>query len=80
MNRIKVGAELKSRMLNFAEPFEVCDEDGFVIGRFIPGVDPSQIEPNEPPISEEELQRRERSNRWYSTEEVLAHLRSLENQ
>ena len=40
----------------------------------------SDYEPWEPPIEEEELKRREQSDEWYSTEEVLAHLKSLERQ
>jgi hypothetical protein len=78
MTRIKVDAELKARLHNLSEPLEICDETGFMMGRFIPAVDPSQIEPNEPTISEEELQRRERSNeRRYTTAEVLKHLERL---
>ena len=37
-----------------------------------------EYELTEPPISEEELQRREQSQTWHSTVDMLAHLRSLE--
>jgi hypothetical protein len=40
----------------------------------------SEWEPVTPEVSEEELDEREQSTEWYTTEEVLAHLKSLENQ
>lgn len=48
------------------------------MARVTPVGDLSEYEPWEPPISEEELQRREQSNKWHTTEQVLAHLKSLE--
>jgi hypothetical protein len=38
----------------------------------------SDWEPVSPEVSEEELDRRAKSNDWYTTEEVLAHLKKLE--
>jgi hypothetical protein len=38
----------------------------------------NEWEPLSPEISEEELDRREKSDRWYTSEEVLAHLKSRE--
>jgi hypothetical protein len=38
----------------------------------------SDWEPVSPEVSEEELDRREQATEWYSTDEVLAHLRNLE--
>jgi hypothetical protein len=43
-------------------------------------LDPSEYDLTEPPISEEELRRREQSDEWYTTEQVLEHLKGLEKQ
>ena len=80
MTRIIVDETLKSKLHNLSEPLELCDEAGRVLGHVYPAVDLSQYEPWEPEMSEEELQQLEQSDKWYSTEEVLAHLKSLENQ
>lgn len=67
-------------------PLELCDESGRVLGRFVPKddmsdvVDMSDWEPVTPDVSEEELDRREQSTEWYTTEQVLDHLRNLEKQ
>ena len=78
MIRIVVDDALRSKLRNFSEPLELCDESGRSLARVVPLEDLSQYEPWEPSISEEELRRREQSDKWYSTEEVLAHLKSLE--
>jgi len=75
MTRVIVDETLRSRLHNLSEPLELCDESGRVLGRVFPALDLSQYEQWEPPIGEEELRRRERSNeRRYTTAEVLAHL------
>lgn len=53
---------------------------GRVLARVMPVYDPSEYGPLEPQISEEELQRREKSDKWHTTEQVLAHLKSLGEQ
>jgi hypothetical protein len=80
MTRIILDETLLSKLHNLAEPLELCDQSGRVLGRVTPVIDLSEYEPWEPPISEEELQRREQSDEWYTTEQVLAHLESLENE
>lgn len=40
----------------------------------------SEWEPVSPAASEEELDLRQQSQEWYTTEQVLAHLKSLEIQ
>lgn len=77
MNRIVVDDTLRAKLRNFSEPLELCDEAGRSLARVVPLEDLSQYEPWEPPISEEELRRREQSDKWCSTEEILAHLKSL---
>jgi hypothetical protein len=78
MTRIIVDDALRNKLHNFAQPLELCDESGRILARLVPQFDLSQFEPREPSISEEELQRREQSNKWYTTAEVLAHLKELE--
>ena len=46
----------------------------------MPKFDMSEWEIVGPEASDEELRKREQSTEWYTTEEVLAHLKSLENQ
>jgi hypothetical protein len=62
---------------NLTEPLELCAESGEVLGRFFPSLDLSQYEPWEPPISEEELRRREEETESYTTADLLAYLESL---
>jgi hypothetical protein len=80
MTRITLDASLSSKLNNLAEPVELCDPSGRVLGRFVPLIDMSQWEPVSPEVSEEELERREQSAEWYSTEEVMTHLKNLENE
>jgi hypothetical protein len=70
--------ELRQRLTN-SDPAgaELCDSSGQVLGRFVPIVDMTAWIPLTPDVSEEELDRREKSNEWYTTDEVLAHLEKL---
>jgi hypothetical protein len=80
MTRIVVDEELGKQLLSAKQPVELCDGSGRVLARVMPRLDLSKYGPKEPPISEEELSRREKSDQWYTTEQVLEHLRSLEKQ
>ena len=77
MTRITIDAELRARLHNLIEPLELCDEAGKVVARVKPVFDSTQWEPLDPQISEEELDAREKSTVWYTTEEVLRHLEQL---
>jgi hypothetical protein len=77
MTRITVDSQLLSRLLNLSEPLELCDENGAVLAHVWPKFDPSKWEPLEPPCSEGELDRLEKSDVWYTTAEVLKYLESL---
>ncbi len=78
MNQIILDASMSGKLNTVIHPVELCDPSGRVLGRFVPLIDLSEWEPLSPQISEEELDRRAQSTEWYSTEEVLAHLKSLE--
>ena len=80
MIKLIVDGTLPEKLRTLAEPAELCDQTGRVLGRFFPQQDLSEYELWEPTFSEEELRRSEQSDKWYTTEQVLAHLKSLENQ
>ena len=78
MTRITLDAAMLAKLHNLTEPLEVCDESGAVLARLLPVFDPSQYEPLEPQVSQEELRRRAQSGeKTYTTAEVLAYLEKL---
>ena len=77
MTRVTVDAELRARLHDLREHVELCDESGKVIAIVRPVFDPSEWEPLDPSISEEELDARQESTEWYTTAEVLRHLEQL---
>lgn len=80
MTQIILDASVSSQLNNLTHPVELCDSSGRILGEFVPRIDMSEWEPVSPAASEEELDRREQSADWYTTEQVLAHLKSLEKQ
>ncbi len=79
MKRITVDANLPAQLTGLHEQAELCDSRGKVIGKFIPTIDMTGWEPLTPAVTDEELQRRAKSDKWYTFEEVMAHLKNLEN-
>lgn len=78
MTRIVVDASLREKLHGFDRPLELCDDAGRVLARVMPVYNPDEYGPLDPPISDEELDRREASSeRRYTTEEVLRHLEQL---
>ena len=78
MTQITLDAALAGQLHALGRSAELCDPSGKVLGRFVPLIDLSEWEPVTPEASEEELDRREKSNqRRYTTAEVLAHLDAL---
>ena len=80
MTQIILDADIASKLNDVFQPVELCDPSGRVLGQFVPRIDMSEWEPITPDVSEEELDRREKSEVWYSTEEVFAYLKRLEEQ
>lgn len=74
MTQIILDANLRSKLHNLAEPLELCDEEGRILARVTPVLDPAEFERVEPQLSAEELRRRKTSSEWYTTAEVLARL------
>ncbi|MBY0526761.1 MAG: hypothetical protein K2R98_25440 [Gemmataceae bacterium] len=80
MTQITLDAYVASALHKVHQEVELCDPTGRVLGRFVPTIDMSQWVPVTPDISEEELDRRQNSNKWHTTEQVLEHLKKLESQ
>jgi hypothetical protein len=78
MTKVTIDETLRSKLHNFTEAVELCDESGRVVAQVFPVEDLSQYDCTEPPISEEELERRRNSTESYTTAEVLAYLENLE--
>jgi hypothetical protein len=78
MTRIFLDADLRGKLHDLTQPLELCDDTGRVVANVFPRPDLSQYEPLVPQVSEDELDRRERSNeKRYTTAEVLAYLEKL---
>jgi hypothetical protein len=58
MNLITVNAELRAKLHGLRDPVDFCDEQGQLLGRFVPY--PTVVAPAdlEPAISHDELRRR----------------------
>jgi hypothetical protein len=65
--------EIGSQLSGVRGSVRVCDRAGQTLGLFTPAAELVL----EPQISEEELKRRSKEEPLYTTEQVLAHLRSL---
>ena len=78
MTRVIVDDALLARLHKLAQPVELCDKSGHVLGCFVPALDPKLYDGLEPQISPEELQRRKQNKgKTYTTAEVLARLEKL---
>ena len=77
MTQIKLTAEQAEALTTATEPTVLCRPDGIVVGG-------AYKQPKEPLFTPEEIAEAERRldapGPWYTTKEVLDHLRSLENQ
>lgn len=80
MTQITLDVSLSDKLHALGQSVELCDPAGNVLGRFVPLIDLSVWEPVTPAASEEELDRRERSEDWYTSDEVWAHLKNLEKE
>ncbi|HET6883158.1 MAG TPA: hypothetical protein VFI31_23515 [Pirellulales bacterium] len=76
MTRVTLDAQTLNKLLGLAQPLDVCDESGNVLGIFTPLSERERAERARPPLTVEELARR-RSEPGYSTAELLAHLEKL---
>lgn len=56
MNLVTVDAELRAKLHGLGEPLDFCDEQGRLLGRFVPAT--NQSAGLEPAVSPDELRRR----------------------
>lgn len=78
MSQITVDAKLRDKLLGVIDETELRDDKGRLLGRFVPSPDPSFFVIPGLDLPPEEVARRlSPEARTYTTEEVLAHLRSL---
>jgi hypothetical protein len=83
MQQVTIDKEILAKLHDLREPLELVDEKGHRLGIVQP--DPSRdrelLRTMEIPFSEEELREAEaqvRAGHYYTTEQVLAHLRGLQ--
>lgn len=76
MTTLTVDAQLRSKLLDFSEPLNLCDETGRVVGRFTPVSTAPPVGYSEAPLSKEEWKRR-REEPGCRIEEILAKLERL---
>jgi hypothetical protein len=74
MTRITLDASASGLLAGVSQPVEVCDQDGTVLGCFVPSNMVSGEQWEEPPLDYDELRRRLDSKEWYTTAEVLKRL------
>jgi len=77
MTKITLDSALRNRLLNLAQPLELCDESGRIDARVAPVPYPNEYVPFVPEFTEEELEHAEKSGKRFTTAEVLLHLESL---
>jgi hypothetical protein len=79
MDRIVIDAELAAKLYQAnGRPVQLVDASGRVVACAAPNVDPAEYARLEDPYTEEEIDRMcAPDQKCYTTEEVLAHLRSL---
>jgi hypothetical protein len=77
MTQIIVDATTGNKLRDLAQPAELLDQSGQVLGHFTPAPDLPAALTEEPRLSEEEWQQLEQQAETYSTSEVLAHLEKL---
>ena len=77
MTTIVVDADLRAKLLAAGQAIEFRDEAGNLVRRFVAIANGSPSTPEDIEPSEEELDRREREERRYTSEQVLDRLRGL---
>lgn len=76
MVRLTIDKSLEAKLLRDAEPLELCDAVGRVIGHFIPVADPSRYLGVESPTPAEELDRRSLEETGRPLSDILRDLRN----
>ncbi len=79
MTRVIADEGLKSKLKDFSESLEICDESGKILGDFqpLPVHDPDIYAWAKTEFSDEEIEKARKDPVSYTTVEVLEYLRSL---
>lgn len=77
MPQLIVDSATSRRLRQQISQTETCDEDGTILGVFIPQYDHTLYEGVDSPLSEEELRQRAQETVWHTTAEVLARLKEI---
>lgn len=78
MTRVTINDALRAALGKLDEEIELCDESGKTVGYFLPSEEATAEDyRNIPPITDEEIKRLEAQTEWFTTTEVLDHLRNL---
>jgi hypothetical protein len=77
MTKMILNSALRHQLPDLSQPFQVVDETGKPLGRFVPAEECAGTQMN-PPLSREQIDNRKKNKgKTYTTEEVLAHLEQL---
>ena len=79
MVRLTVDDALRKKLGDLSAPVELCDEMGRILAHVFPCAAADEYDLHEPPMDEQELRRRENSDTWYTTDQVLERLRNLDS-
>jgi hypothetical protein len=74
MTKLVLPSDVGRQLTDAHDCVELCDEVGRTIGFFTPLAERA---PSGPRVSDDELKRRDLEEPTYSTDEVMAHLRTL---
>ena len=77
MNKIILDSAILAALPNLDHFAELCDPSGRTLGYFTPAVDPALYAELDVVIDEDELLRRAKEDRRYTTAEVIEHLERL---
>jgi hypothetical protein len=76
VSHITLDAAVAEQLKQASEVVELRDPSGRLIGHFTPQINPSEWELDGPELTDEEEERIYKENKWYTFEEVMAHLKS----
>jgi hypothetical protein len=78
MDQIPISKDLKAILPTKLNPVAIVDDDGNVLGHYVPQVPATYMEPEGGwPTDEEVEEKAKNPGVTYTTAEVIAHLRSL---
>jgi hypothetical protein len=77
MSHFTLDASVAEQLRRASEIVELRDPSGRVIGHFTPQINPSDWESAGPELTDDEEAQIYKENKWYTFDEVTAHLKSL---